>query len=200
MWTQGRDNCDILDYWSWRHTSNASNISTRRNSVLTTGALVLNYENLPVSQFTLRLLQRHKWVVTSLLELFVKLSPKKQKTNRKTLIVKYTIKNFTCDLCVCEHISESRYFTSTPHAFKNIKTHIWATNNNRGNKSCTRGNFSPPLTKCNPGKNVINNMAMSLTKILPGFTINILGNIFSGSFLQQAQIRHSSDCHVWTKV
>jgi len=125
MWTQGRDNCDILDYWSWRHTSNASNISTRRNSVLTTGALVLNYENLPVSQFTLRLLQRHKWVVTSLLELFVKLSPKKQKTNRKTLIVKYTIKNFTCDLCVCEHISESRYFTSTPHAFKNIKTHIW---------------------------------------------------------------------------
>ena len=103
-----------------------------------------------------------------------------RRQTEKTLIVKYTIKNFTCDLCVCEHISESRYFTSTPHASKNIKTHIWATNNNRGNKSCTRGNFSPPLTKCNPGKNVIINIAMLLTKILPGFTITILGRISVG--------------------
>ena len=157
--------------------------------------LVLNYENLPVSRFTLRLLQRHKWVSFLLNSVL-----RNRRQTEKTLIVKYTIKNFTCDLCVCEHISESRYFTSTPHASKNIKTHIWATNNNRGNKSCTRGNFSPPLTKCNPGKNVINNMAMSLTKILPGFTINILGKISVGHFFNTLQIRHSSDCAWWTKV
>jgi len=61
-------------------------------------------------------------VVTSVATLFVKLSPKNRRQTEKTPIVKYTIKNFTCDLCVCEHISESRYFTSTPHASKNIKT------------------------------------------------------------------------------
>lgn len=119
--------------------------------------------------------------------------------------MRYTIKNFTCDLCVCEHISGSRYFTSTSHAFKkNIKSHIWATNNNRGNKSCTRGNFSPPLTKCNPGKTSSSTWPCHLQKyfrvspsifwggyqwvhqpcyllrILPGFTINILGRISVG--------------------
>ena len=79
--------------------------------------LVLNYENLPVSRFTLRLLQRHKWVSFLLNSVL-----RNRRQTEKTLIVKYTIKNFTCDLCVCEHISESRYFTSTPHASKNIKT------------------------------------------------------------------------------
>ena len=66
--------------------------------------------------------------------------------------------------------------------------------------SRTRGNFSPPLTKCNPGKNVIINMAMSLTKILHGFTINILGRTSvsktnsKDQFFNTLQIRHSSDC------
>ena len=107
------------------------------------------------------------------------------------------IENATvCERLSTYHINRCHLLT-IKHFFNTLSIWIFEWMNNvctkvkndcqlMGNKSCTRGNFSPPLTKCNPGKNVINNMAMSLTKILPGFTINILGNIISGSFLQHA--------------
>ena len=160
---------------------------------------MLNYENLSVSRFTLRLLQRHKWdewIQSFLLNSVLR----NRRQTEKTLIVKYTIKNFTCDLCVCEHISESRYFTSTPHASKNIKTPTGPPTTTGAIKAARVEISHHLLRNVILAKNVINNMAMSLTKILPGFTINILGKISVGHFFNTLQIRHSSDCAWWTKV
>ena len=143
-------------------------------------------------------------------ELFVKLSPKKQKTNRKNPNREIYHQNFTCDLCVCEHISESRYFTSTPHASKNIKTPTGPPTTTGAIKAarvgishhllrnvilaktssttwpCHLQKYFPVSPSIFWGGYQWVHQPCYLLRILPGFTINILGRISVGpSFISK---------------